>query len=74
VVEEDRNLLLFPQNYQRPVDRKDVSMHAAREGGLLVKPPNLRSISESEDKNRHLEADLEIQFSKEEDRYKIPAN
>jgi len=74
LVEKSKDLMLFQQNYQRPVERKDVSIRAASEGGLLVKPPNLRSIPESDDKNRHLTTDLEIQFPKEEDRYKIPAN
>ena len=74
LVEEGRSLMLFQQQYQRPAERKHESMHTVSEGGLLVKPPHFRSIPEAEDKSRHLEAALEIQFPKEEKRYRIPAN
>ena len=74
LVEEARSLQLFQQQYQRPAERKHESMRAASEGGLLVKPPHLRSIPEAEDKSRHLAAALAIQFPKEEERYRIPAN
>ena len=74
LVEEAKSMMLFQQKHQRPAERKHESMRAASEGGLLVKPPHLRSIPESEDKSRHLSAALEIQFPKEEERYKIPAN
>ena len=74
LVAEARSLLLFEQEYQRPAERKEASMRAASEGGLLVKPAHLRSIAESNDKGRHLAAALEIPLPKEEDRYRIPAN
>ena len=74
LVEDARSLQLFQQQYQRPAERKHESMRAASEGGLLVKPPHLRSIPEAEDKSRHLAAALAIQFPKEEERYRIPAN
>ena len=67
LVEEARSLQLFQQQYQRPAERKHESMRAASEGGLLVKPPHLRSIPEAEDKSRHLAAALAIQFPKEEE-------
>jgi len=74
LVEEAKSLMLFQQKHQRPAERKHESMRAASEGGLLVKLPHLRSIPESDDKSRHLAAALEIQFPKEEGRYKISAN
>ena len=74
LVEEAKSLMLFQQKHQRPAERKHESMLAASEGGLLVKPTHLRSIPESDDKSRHLTSALEIQFPKEEERYKIPAN
>ena len=74
LVDEARSLLLFEQEYQRPAERKEASMRAASEGGLLVKPAHLRSVAESNDKGRHLASALEIPFPQEEDRYRIPAN
>ncbi len=73
LVEEPKDLMLFQQKHQRPEERKHQSMCVTSEGGLLVKPPHLRSIPESEDKSRHLVVVLEIQLSKEEERYRIPA-
>jgi hypothetical protein len=59
LVEEAKSLMLFQPKHQRPADRQHESMRAASEGDLLVK---------------HLVAALEIQFPKEEERYRIPAN
>jgi hypothetical protein len=66
LVEEAQSLLLFQQKFQRPPERKHESMRTTSEGDLLVKPPHLRSIPESEDKRRHLVTALDIQFPKEE--------
>ena len=51
LVEEAKGLMLFQQKHQHPAERKHESMLTAREGDLLVKPPHLRSIPESEDKS-----------------------